>query len=137
MKASRITRRSFFQRVAGGTVGAGALLTLTGCVGFSDSDPYDPIGGGRGGQRRGYSDSDPVDPYGQGAGGCTDSDRGRHADPLGQGRSCRQVYTDNDSGRNSDAVGCGGGRCGPQGGHTDNDRGRNADPIGQGRRRRR
>jgi hypothetical protein len=76
MKPTRkISRRSFLRRVGGGAVGAGSFLTLTGCVtGPSDSDPYDPAGGGWGsGGGRGYSDND----------------TGRYADPPGQGRGPR------------------------------------------------
>lgn len=133
MRSSRkLSRRSFLHRVGGGAIGGGSLLMLTGCVGISDADPYDPIGGGYG-RRGGHSDSDPVDPYGQGAGGCTDSDRGRRSDPANRGRRCRQSQSDNDGGPYSDATGCGGGGCGQS--YSDNDRGKYADPVGQGRRR--
>jgi hypothetical protein len=73
----KISRRSFLGRVAGGAVGAGSFLALTGCttLGYSDSDPYDPIGGGGGGGRFGR-------------GGYSDADTGSYADPAG-----------NDSGR--------------------------------------
>jgi hypothetical protein len=90
MKARRgMSRRSFLGRIGGGTVAAGALLTLTGCATLanSDSDPYDPIGGGYGGRgRRGGRGGG-----GRGRGGergCTDSDSGRNADSAGRGR-CR------------------------------------------------
>ena len=78
MKATRkLSRRSFLRQVGGGAVGAGSFLTLTGCVtgGYSDSDPFDPAGGGRGSYRRGRS-------------GCTDGDTGGYADPAGGGRNC-------------------------------------------------
>ena len=60
MKPSRkISRRSFLRRVGGGALGAGSFLGLTGCVsGYSDSDPYDPVGGGGRWRRGGYSDAD-------------------------------------------------------------------------------
>jgi hypothetical protein len=53
MKVTRkISRRSFLGSIGGGAAAAGALLTLSGCatLGYSDSDPYDPIGGGDGGR---------------------------------------------------------------------------------------
>ena len=57
MKATRtISRRSFLGSIGGGAAAVGALLTLSGCatLGYSDSDPYDPIGGGgHGGGHRG------------------------------------------------------------------------------------
>ena len=97
MKATRtISRRSFLGSIGGGAAAAGALLTLSGCATLgSDSDPYDPIGGGgyggsgrRGGGRRGDDD----DGRGRGGrgrgGGCSDNDSGRNADPAGRGR-CR------------------------------------------------
>ena len=69
----KITRRSMFRCVVGGAVGAGSMLTLTGCttLGYSDADSYDPIGGG-----------------GRYAGswGYSDQDTGRYADPPGRGR---------------------------------------------------
>ena len=46
MKPKRpISRRSFLARVGTGIAGTGSFLALTGCVGmgYSDSDPYDPI----------------------------------------------------------------------------------------------
>lgn len=61
----------------------------------SDSGRYaDPVGNGRGGNRRGggVTDSDPYDPVGGGRGGrgrsCTDSDTGSYADAVGYGRRC-------------------------------------------------
>ena len=60
--------------------------------GITDSDPYDPVGGGRGGVRRtGITDSDPNDPVGGGRGGgrrtgITDRDP---YDPVGGGRGWR------------------------------------------------
>lgn len=81
MKPTRsISRRSFLKRVGGGAALAGGALSLTGCFGMTDSDPYDPIGGGRGGRRgrRGRRDDDDR--------GCTDRDRGQRADPPGRGR---------------------------------------------------
>ena len=74
MKPTRkLSRRSFLRRVGGGALGAGSFLALTGCAttGYSDSDPYDPVGGGYGRRNgRGYSDDD----------------RGPYADPVGRGR---------------------------------------------------
>ena len=49
MKPTRkISRRSFLRTVGGGAIGGGSFLALTGCttMGYSDSDPYDPAGGG-------------------------------------------------------------------------------------------
>jgi hypothetical protein len=88
----KISRRSFLASIGGGAAAAGALLTLSGCATLgSDSDPYDPIGGGSGGRgRRGRGD----DGRGRGGrgrgggGGCSDNDSGRNADPSGRGR-CR------------------------------------------------
>jgi hypothetical protein len=97
MKAVRkISRRSFLGSIGGGAAAAGALLALSGCatLGYSDSDPYDPIGGGdggRGGGRRGRGgdrDDRGRGGRGRGGGGCSDSDSGRNADPSGRGR-CR------------------------------------------------
>ena len=127
----RVSRRSFLRTVAGSGAGAFSLVALSGCAttGYTDSDSYDPIGGGRRGpgygvtdadtgayadppgrgrgSRGGYTDNDPTDPPGRGRGSCTDSDRGRNADPSGAGRNC--------------------------GGYTDSDKGRYADPPGRGR----
>jgi hypothetical protein len=100
MKAVRkISRRSFLGSIGGGAAAAGALLTLTGCatLGYSDSDPYDPIGGGYGGRRGRGGGRRGDDGYGRGGGGrgerggggCSDSDGGRNADPSGRGRRCR------------------------------------------------
>lgn len=90
----KISRRSFLGRIGAGTVGAGALVTLTGCAtfGYTDSDPYDPIGGGYGGRgghgggRGGHGRGRGGRGRGRGEGGYTDSDRGRNADPAGRGR---------------------------------------------------
>ena len=76
--------------IGGGAAAAGALLTLTGCatLGYSDSDPYDPIGGGRRGRRG--DDDEGRGRGGRGRGGsCSDNDSGRNADPSGRGRRCR------------------------------------------------
>nr|MDP8993906.1 hypothetical protein [Pseudomonadota bacterium] len=75
--------------------------------GVTDSDPSDPIGGGRGGYRggsarSGLTDSDPSDPVGNGRtgrSGCSDSDP---TDRSGNGRNCR-------SGGHTDPSGGGGG----------------------------
>jgi hypothetical protein len=89
----KISRRSFLGRIGGGAAAAGALLTLSGCATLgSDSDPYDPIGGGHGGHgRRGRGDDDDRGRgrgHGRGGGNCSDNDSGRNADPAGRGR-CR------------------------------------------------
>ena len=89
----KLSRRSFLGRIGGGAAAAGALLTLTGCatLGYSDSDPYDPVGGsGRGGRRRRGGDDDDGRGGRGGRGGrsCSDNDSGRNADPSGRGR-CR------------------------------------------------
>jgi hypothetical protein len=61
----KLSRRSFLTRI-GGVAAVGA--SLSGCVGFSDSDPYDPIGGGggRGGRARGRGRRDDDDGNGRG-----------------------------------------------------------------------
>ena len=95
MKATRkISRRSFLGSIGGGAAAAGALLTLSGCatLGYSDSDPYDPIGGGDGGgrhggrRRGGRGEGRGHGGHGRGREGCSDSDSGRNADPAGRGR---------------------------------------------------
>jgi hypothetical protein len=95
MKATRkISRRSFLGSIGGGAAAAGALLTLSGCATLgSDSDPYDPIGGGggyggrRGGGRRGGGRGEGGGHgHGRAGGNCSDSDSGRNADPSGRGR---------------------------------------------------
>ena len=104
MKPTRkLSRRSFLRRVGGSALGAGSFLALTGCAttGYSDHDPYDPVGGGYGRRNgRGYSDNDSgryADPPGQGRrGGYSDNDP---TDPVGRGRGEPGGYTDNDSGR--------------------------------------
>jgi hypothetical protein len=148
MKLRKLSRRSFLGQVAGGAVGAGALIVLAGEAGAvvqndSDSGPRaDPPGGGRTGRtdsdprdrpnygRRPASDSDPNDPVGRPGGSrCSDSDRGSGADPVGRGRRCGgggNRVTDRDSGPRSDPPNrrvC-----------SDSDRGSGADPIGRGRR---
>ena len=99
---------------------------------YSDNDPTDPTGQGRGG---GYSDNDPSDPTGQGrgGGGYSDSDP---TDPTGQGRNGTGV-TDSDSGAYADRAGYGRGGHpdleggpGPYTGRNDNDP---SDPSGYGR----
>ena len=74
-KKGKLSRRSFLTRVAGAAIGTGAIGAVSGCAtsGYTDSDPYDPVGGGRGGY---------------GTTGITDSDTGRYADPVGNGRHC-------------------------------------------------
>lgn len=107
--------------------------------GCSDSDPLsrggDPGGYGRTCSRgTGRTDSDPSDPVNGGRRvrtGCSDSDRGRGSDPGGWGRHCRPAtgLTDNDP---SDPVNGGRGyrnrRC------NDSDSGSRADNAGEGRR---
>jgi hypothetical protein len=93
MKSVRkVSRRSFLASIGGGAAAAGALLALSGCatLGYSDSDPYDPIGGRHGGRRRRGrgDDRDGRGRGGRGRGSCSDSDGGRNADPSGRGR-CR------------------------------------------------
>src|SRR6218665_4199862 len=99
---TKLSRRSFLGRVAGGAIAGGAALTILGespaeaQVTDSDTGRYaDPVGRGRG---RRYS-------------GCTDSDTGRYADPGGNGRCTnrRTGCTDSDSGRYADPGG--NGRC--------------------------
>lgn len=83
-----LSRRSFLARIGGGIALGGSL---TGCVGFgySDSDPYDPIGYGRGDYGRGRRGGGRGGGRGgRGRGGCSDSDAGRGADPGGDGRHC-------------------------------------------------
>ena len=65
--------------------------------GYTDGDPSDPSGNGRGGAGgpayTGHTDADPGDRAGYGRGGsrrCTDADTGSYADPAGQGRFCPQ-----------------------------------------------
>ena len=115
MKPTRkISRRSFLHRVGGGAIGAGSFLALTGCAttGYSDSDPYDPPGGGGGYGGR----------YGR---GYSDDDRGPYADPPGRGRGGGGGgYSDNDP---TDPVGRG---RGGGGGYSDSDP---TDPVGRGR----
>src|SRR5436309_666335 len=122
MKPSRkISRRSFLGRVGGGSLMAGSFLALTGCVGYgySDSDPYDPAGGGARGAR-GWGR-----PRG---GGASDNDSGPNGDPAGQGRGGqgRGGVSDSDSGPNGDPAGQG--RRGGGSGYSDSDSGPNADP---------
>lgn len=73
-KRGKLSRRSFLTRVAGAALTTGAAGTVAGCAttGYTDSDPYDPVGGGRGGRGR----------------SCTDSDTGSYADAVGYGRRC-------------------------------------------------
>lgn len=106
----RLNRRSFMARVAGGLAASGGALLLllapkATAQPVTDSDPTDPVGGGRGGT--GVTDRDPTDPAGRGRGGgsgVTDSDLGANADPVGRGRGSggRAAYQDSD---NSDPVG--------------------------------
>ena len=93
----KVSRRSFLGKVVGGTaLGAVAVIAGVGAAGpaqaQTDSDPYDPVGRGRG---SGITDSDPYDPVGRGRGrryrrrrrgsGITDRDP---YDPVGNGRRC-------------------------------------------------
>ena len=135
----KASRRSFLKQVAGGAVGVGAMglvggeaavaaaTTILDPARTSDSDPSDAAP---------QNDSDPVGTNTRG--GCSDSDRGRNADPINRGRRCRnnngRRYTgvsDSDTGNRADPHGYGTGRrraC------SDSDRGRNADQAGRGRR---
>ena len=112
-------RRSFLSRILGTTALGGAMSLLTGGVSarqVTDSDPSDPVGGGRGGTRTGITDSDPTDPIGNGRGGgrpqtgVTDSDP---TDPAGAGRGTAggstgyTGVTDADSGPGADRGGYG------------------------------
>ena len=127
-----INRRSFLRAVVGTAALGGSTAMVSGCATLanSDSDPFDPIGGGYG-RRNGYPDQ-----YEQ----CTDSDRGSQSDPRGRGRNCsgqQQACSDNDSGQYQDPAGrgrrCSGAAPRPQA-CSDNDSGRYQDPAGQGRR---
>jgi len=82
-----LSRRSFLARIGGGIALGGSL---SGCVGFgySDSDPYDPVGYGRGDYGRGRRGGGRGGRRGRGRGGCSDSDGGPYADPGGRGRHC-------------------------------------------------
>ena len=130
MKPARtISRRSFLATVAGTAAAGGALLAVhgeAGAVQTTDSDPSDPVGRGRGGNRTrtGVTDRDPSDPIGNGRGtggggarsGVTDGDPG---DPIGNGRgggtAVRSGCSDSDptdpggNGRNCRPGGGGGG----------------------------
>jgi len=130
MKLRKLSRRSFLGQVAGGAVGAGALVVLAGEAGAvvqTDGDPGDRPGGGR----TGVSDTDPRDRPGYGRGrrsGITDNDSGSRSDPPGNGRGrpAARTVTDRDSGPRSDPPNrrvC-----------SDSDRGRGGDPVGRGRR---
>ena len=139
----KLSRRSFLGKVVGGAA-VGALAITVGATeaqAQTDSDPYDPIGGGRG-RRTGITDSDRganADPAGNGRGGrrsgITDSDSGANADPAGNGRGRgRTGLTDSDSGGWADPAGNGrGGRRRCPTGLTDRDSGSNADPARCGR----
>ena len=50
-KIGKLSRRSFLTRVAGATVMTGAAGVVSGCAttGYTDADPNDPAGMGRGG----------------------------------------------------------------------------------------
>jgi hypothetical protein len=82
-----ITRRSFLGRITGGAAAIGSLVTLTGCTTLAntDSDPYDPIGGGYGGHGRGGGGHRRRRRRDREEGG-SDRDSGRYADPPGRGR---------------------------------------------------
>lgn len=132
MKKHKLSRRSFLARVSGGALTTGALGIVTGQAWarqtrYTDSDPNDPVGAGRGG-----AGSDVYT-------GVTDADGGPNADPIGGGRGITQApgrnrtgLTDSDTGSTADAAGYGM-RGGGRSGITDTDSGANADPIGSGR----
>lgn len=117
----KLSRRSFFERVAGGV--AGGALALVGepakAAQVSDHDPSDPSGQGRGAAVSDQDSGAGADPAGRGRGsgsrqgtGVSDSDSGAGADPAGRGRG-------------------GGSRQGT--GVSDSDSGASADPAGRGR----
>lgn len=107
----KLSRRSFFARVAGGAI-AVPLLAGRARAQTTDSDTgfyADPAGSGRG-----LTDNDTgpdADLAGQGRGGVTDNDSGASADPAGNGRGRRRRacsgHTDNDGGVYADPVRCG------------------------------
>ncbi len=68
--------------------------TLATDLHYSDADPNDPIGGGRGGP--GASDSDPSDPPGRGRGGSRNASDSDPNDPPGQGRGGSRNASDSD-----------------------------------------
>ena len=98
----KVSRRSFLGRVLGGAV-IGTVAVIAAAepaeAQYTDSDPYDPVGRGRGYRRRrrrgwtGITDRDPYDPVGNGRGRrrrrriCTDRDP---YDPVNRGRWCRR-----------------------------------------------
>ena len=103
----KVSRRSFLGRVLGGAVVGTVAIIATAEPAeaqYTDSDPYDPVGRGRG---RGITDRDPYDPVGRGRGwrgrrrrrrgwtGITDRDP---YDPVGNGRGRRRrrICTDRD-----------------------------------------
>ena len=114
MKSTRrLSRRSFFSRVAGG-VAFGALASVSG---HAESLQRSPQGG--------ITDSDPFDPAGGGVAGFSDQDNGPNSDPTGQGRHSGPATAR----RAPD------GRCLTRSGLTDGDFGAHRDPAGYGTRR--
>jgi len=96
----KVSRRSFISKVIGGAmIGTVAVIAPTAPAEaqITDSDPYDPVGRGRGRRRyrSGITDRDPSDPVGNGRGrrrrrytsGITDRDP---YDPVGNGRGRRR-----------------------------------------------
>lgn len=143
----KVSRRSFISKVIGGAViGTVAVIAPTAPAEaqYTDNDPYDPVGRGRGRRGRPYTgvtDRDPGDPVGRGRGrrrrgrtGITDRDP---SDPVGNGRGRRRRGTGITDRDPYDPVGNGRGRrrrrvrrysC------TDRDVGPNyTDPVGRGR----
>ncbi|WP_421792611.1 hypothetical protein [Hyphobacterium sp.] len=106
MVKSRITRRSFFTSVTGGTALAfgtsrAGAQTYTGVTDADTGAGYDYPGYGRSAGRQ----------TNQACSGYTDSDTGANYDPIGcgrqaQGRTCSGA-TDADTGAQYDPVGCG------------------------------
>ena len=93
MRRTKLTRRSFLGRVAGGAL-IGALAVVAQRVNahpISDNDPSDGVGRGRSGQVWPYSDTD-LGGYGDRAGRAgrlghfTDTDRGATGDRPSHGR---------------------------------------------------
>ena len=125
---SRLSRRSFLTRVAGGSVLAGgALLFVSGraeAYQCTDADPAPPRGDPSGRGRRCQNTAT------RQRTGCSDNDSGRGSDPAAYGRHCRVAtgYTDNDP---SDPDNGGRGRRGRE--CSDSDSGSYADNAGQGR----
>lgn len=116
MSERGIGRRSFLEQVAGGGLLAGCVAMVAGPAAAQRRRrrPEDaPLP-----QRRMAVDADAADPARPMPGApaaraeCSDSDGGRHGDPVGRGRHCGGPLT----------TGC-----------TDRDAGAGGDPVGRGR----